>query len=264
MAYLYAKAVTLVPTHDQRANSVMMRNRRIGCSMSGIIQAMSKLGRRQFLQWCDRGYQYVQKLDRTYSDWLGVPLSIKTTTVKPSGTVSLLAGATPGIHYPHSEYYIRRVRVQNTSPLVQASLDAGYHVEPDAYADDTSVVSFPVHEKHFVKGKEQATVWEQFANAAALQHHWTDNQVSITVTFKPSEVDDLKACLEMFEDKLKGISVLPLADKDHGYVQAPYESITKEQFEQMAARVKPFSLVAQSHDTDDAYCSGDKCQMPLL
>lgn len=87
-AYLYAKTVTLVPTHDPRANAVMMRNRRIGCSMSGIIQAMVKLGRRQFLTWCDRGYEYVQKLDRIYSDWLGIPLSIKVTSVKPSGCLT--------------------------------------------------------------------------------------------------------------------------------------------------------------------------------
>lgn len=262
MAYLYAKTVTLVPTHDIRANAVMMRNRRIGCSMSGIIQAMGKLGRRQFLQWCDRGYNYVQHLDRIYCDWLCVPQSIKTTTVKPSGTVSLLCGASPGIHYPHSEYYIRRIRVQGTSPLIQACLDAGYEVEKDSYADDTMVVSFPVHEEHFVKGKEQATVWEQFSNAAALQNHWTDNQVSITVTFKPKEVDDLKACLEMFEDKIKAISVLPLADGDHGYVQPPYEAITKERYEAMIEHVKPLVFDMNTHESEDNFCSGDKCLIP--
>jgi intein/homing endonuclease len=84
-AYLYAKTVTLVPTHDLRANAVMMKNRRIGCSMSGITQAIAKFGRREFLNWCDKGYGYIQELDRTYSDWLGIPLSIKTTSVKPSG-----------------------------------------------------------------------------------------------------------------------------------------------------------------------------------
>lgn len=88
MAYLYAKTVTLVPTHDMRANAVMMRNRRIGASMSGIVQAIQKFGRRKFLSWCDNGYKYIQKMDRTYSDWLGVPLSVKTTTVKPSGCLT--------------------------------------------------------------------------------------------------------------------------------------------------------------------------------
>jgi len=264
MAYLYAKTVTLVPTHDPRANAVMIRNRRIGCSMSGVMQAMVKFGRRAFLGWCDNGYDYIQKLDRKYSDWLGVPLSIKTTSLKPSGTVSLLPGVTPGIHYAQSEYYIRRVRIANTSPLIQCCQRAGLHVEPDAYADDTTVISFPVHEEYFVKGKADVTIWEQFANVAAMQQHWADNQISATITFKPHEVQDLQACLEMFEDKLKGISVLPLSEKDHGYVQAPYETITKEQYEEMTKDLKPLDLSSGQHEITDAYCDGDKCQLPAF
>src|SRR5690606_31282770 len=92
-AYLYAKTVTLLPTHDERTNSVMMRNRRIGCSMSGIQQAIKKWGLNKFLaNFCDKGYEEIKKWDRIYSKWLGIPRSIKMTTVKPSGTVSLLAG----------------------------------------------------------------------------------------------------------------------------------------------------------------------------
>ena len=263
MAYLYAKTVTLIPTHDPRANAVMMRNRRIGCSMSGITQAMAKLGRRGFLNWCDQGYEYIQKADRIYSDWLGVPTSIKTTSVKPSGTVSLLCGATPGIHFPHSEFYIRRVRVQNTSPLVEACRRAGYHVEKDSYADDTDVVSFPVHETNFIKGKSDVTIWEQFSNAAALQHHWADNMVSCTITFKKSEATDLRACLEMFETQMKSVSVLPLNDEDHGYVQAPYEAIDEATYLKMVAGIRPILMDDDVHDTDEKFCSGDKCLMPV-
>jgi hypothetical protein len=88
MAYLYAKTVTLVPTHNPKTNAVMGRNRRIGCSMSGIVQAMNKLGRRQLLDWCDSGYTYIQELDKVYADWLCVPRSLKTTSVKPSGCLT--------------------------------------------------------------------------------------------------------------------------------------------------------------------------------
>jgi ribonucleotide reductase alpha subunit len=259
MAYLYAKTVTLIPTHNPRANAVMTRNRRIGCSMSGIVQAMVKHGRRGFLIWCDRGYEYIQRLDRVYSDWLGVPLSRRTTTVKPSGTTSLLPGATPGIHYPHSEFYIRRIRVANTSPLVLAAVRAGHQVEPDTYADDTSVISFPVRERLFVKGKSEVTIWEQFLNTADMQRHWSDNAVSVTVNFKSDEVRDIKLCLEAFEDRLKGVSLWP--DKDHGYKQPPYEAITKSTHEQMAARISPMCFEESLHEVDDKFCSGDKCQL---
>ena len=177
VAYLYAKTVTLIPTHEPRTNAVMNRNRRIGCSMSGIRQAIGKFGRREFLNWCDRGYQYIQRLDHIYSEWLGIPLSIKTTSVKPSGTVSLLCGATPGIHPPHSPFYVRNIRVSEYSPLLQAARDAGYKVEKDAYADATWVISFPVRTA-CDKGKRDVSIWEQVALAADMQRYWADNQVS--------------------------------------------------------------------------------------
>lgn len=265
MAYLYAKTVTLIPSHDKRSNAVMMRNRRIGCSMSGITQAIKKFGRRGFLNWCDQGYQYIQKMDKVYSDWFGIPLSIKTTTCKPSGTVSLLCGATPGVHYPHSEYYIRNVRVANTSPLVEACIQAGYPVDPDVYADDTSVVGFPVHEKHFTKGKDQVSIWEQFALVADMQYHWTDNQVSASVHFKKSEVQDIQSCLEVYETRLKGISLIPAGDEDHGYAFPPYQSITKEQYDSMIARITPLDFGSNTHDvsTEERFCTGDTCMLKL-
>lgn len=265
MAYLYAKTVTLIPTHDQRSNAVMMRNRRIGCSMSGVTQAIKKFGRRKFLNWCDQGYQYILKMDKVYSDWFGIPLSIKVTAIKPGGTTPLLCGSTPGVHYPHSEYYIRNVRVANTSPLVEACIKAGYPVDPDVYADDTSVVGFPVHEKHFTKGKDQVSIWEQFALVADMQDHWTDNQVSATITVKKHEVADIKSCLEVYETRLKGISLLPAGDEDHGYAFPPYQAITKDQYESMVARITPLDFGTKTHDasTEEKFCTGDTCMLKL-
>jgi hypothetical protein len=129
-AYMYAKTVTLIPTHDERTNSVMMRNRRIGCSMSGIQQAIKKFGLQNYLRdFCDKGYKVIGSLDRIYSRWLGVPRSVKMTTVKPSGTVSLLAGATPGVHCTHAEHYLRAVRVGAANAMMPRLIAAGYHVE---------------------------------------------------------------------------------------------------------------------------------------
>ena len=65
----------LIPTHDAGTNAVMLRNRRIGCSMTGIVQALNKHGYRDFFDWCDEGYEYIQHLDKKYSDWLCIPRS---------------------------------------------------------------------------------------------------------------------------------------------------------------------------------------------
>ena len=256
-AYLYAKCVTLVATHNEKTNAVMQRNRRIGCSMSGIVQAINKLGRHVFYNWCDEGYSYIKNLDRIYSEWLCVGRSIKMTSVKPSGTVSLLCGATPGIHYPEAEYYIRNIRIANTSPLIKACLEAGYKVEEDSYSPDTSVVSFPVRENYFVKGKKDVTIWEQFANAAAMQHWWADNQVSITVTFNQKEESDIKSCLEIYQNQLKSISLLPIAE--HGYVQAPYIPITEKEYEIMARPLRKLDLSTSRHEAEDKFCDGEAC-----
>jgi len=261
-AYLYAKTVTLIPTHDSRVNAVMLRNRRIGCSMSGITQAIEKFGRHTFFrEFCNEGYKYIQTADKYYSEWLCVPRSIKTTSVKPSGTVSLLCGATPGIHYAHSEFYIRRVTLQKNSPLVTAAKDAGYPVETSVYSPETSVVvEFPVREKFFKKGKNDITIYEQFMNASDMQRWWADNQVSITVTFSKEEKDDILPCLQFFEDKLKSVSLLPISE--HGYQQAPYEEISEEEFHRRASQVNALILGGNTHEVDDKFCDGDTCVLP--
>lgn len=261
-AYLYAKTVTLVNTHWNKVNEVMGRNRRIGTSMSGIMEAINRHGRRKFIQWCEDGYEYLKDLDNIYSNWLCVPKSKKITTVKPSGTVSLLAGVSPGIHYPHSEYYIRRIRIAKNSKLIPILRDANYNIE-DAETGEPNmfVVDFYIHEKNFERGKKDVSMWEQLMNAADLQKHWSDNQVSITVTFNKDESKHLAYALECFEDKLKSVSFLPLSD--HKYNQAPYEEITKEQYEELTSKLKPLNLNSLSEQSRGVLgCDGDYCSIP--
>lgn len=258
VAYLYAKTVTLIPTHDARTNAVMMQNRRIGCSMTGITQAIQKLGHGRFLRWCDDAYGYVRHLDEEYSKYFGVPRSIKMTSVKPSGSVSLLAGATPGVHWEHAPYYIRRMRVAGGHPLIALCRKAGYPVERDAYADNTMVISFPVHVAHLDRRKAEVSVREKVDLAAQMQRYWSDNQVSCTADFDPdTETQEVPRLLAQYEDRLKAIVFLPASR--HGYRQAPYEEITREQYEKMAARLRPLHGEVQ-HECDASFCDGSRCE----
>ncbi len=259
-AYLYSKSVTLVNTHWKETNAVMLKNRRMGISQTGIIEAFVKRGRRTILEWSDRGYNYLRELDETYSDWLCVPKSIKITTVKPSGTVSLLPGVPPGIHYPHSEYYIRRIRLSKNSDLIEPIKNAGYKIEDDLYSPNTVVAEFPIHEKYFDRSKNEVSIWEQAENAAAYQKYWSDNQVSITITFREEESNQIKHVLECYEDKLKSVSFLPI--KEHGYKQAPYEEITKEQYEIMMSKLKLFNLdETRDRAIGEKFCDSDRCEV---
>jgi adenosylcobalamin-dependent ribonucleoside-triphosphate reductase len=261
-AYLYAKTVTLIPTHNERTNAIMLRNRRIGLSQSGIVESFERHGRREHFNWCDKGYEYVGKLDKIYSQWLCIPESVKKTSVKPSGTVSLLPGVTPGIHYAHSEYYYRTIRIDKTSPLVEAIKAAGHRMEESVYGDNTWVVYFPVHEQHFERSKDDVSIWEQVENVSQMQHYWADNQVSATVTFSPDEAKDIPKILELYENKLKSISFLPLTD--HSYPQAPYQTITRETYLQASEKLQPvdFSML-NTDEAEDVFCDGDKCAIPV-
>lgn len=261
-AYLYAKTVTLIPTHDKNTNAVMMRNRRIGTSQSGIVQSFARHGRKQHFKWCDKGYDYLRSLDNKYSDWLTIPRSKKITSVKPSGTVSLLPGVTPGIHYEHSEYYFRTIRIAKTSKLLAPLRRAGYNVEDDQYDKSSAVVYFPVHAEYFDRSKNDVSIWEQLENAAQMQHYWADNQVSITVTFKKREAKDIARALELYQSRLKSVSFLPA--EDHGYVQAPYITIGKKEYEEAVAKLKPLKLHGDTNELIDAYCDGDVCVLPQV
>lgn len=243
-AFIYAKSVTLGASHHAETNKVMMRKRRIGTSITGVTQYLAKNSLATMKTWLDGGYRYLKEFDARLSDLFCVQRSVKITTVKPSGTVSLLAGATPGMHYPISQNYIRRIILDNKHPMVERLRAKGYHIEPryifDATAaaageykhdENSCVVSIPVSlGKNVTKTEQNVTMWEQLELAAFLQTYWADNQVSCTVKFDPvTEGPHLQRALELYQFRLKSVSFLPKGDL-LDYPQLPYEPITYERY----------------------------------
>ena len=174
-------------------------------------------------------------------------------------TVSLLPGVTPGIHYPLSQYYIRNIRFQRTSPLLEPLKEAGYKIEQDVYSTDTVVVSFPVKESFFNRSVKDVSIWEQMENVAQIQEHWADNQVSVTVSFDKDEAKDIKNALELYETRIKGVSFLPTTD--HGYEQAPYIPITEKEYDKLISKVDKLKLKGETHEAEDKFCDGGSCSL---
>ncbi len=265
VAYLYAKSVTLVPTHWPETNLVMTRNRRIGTSMSGIAQFAEAHGWTELRRWCDDAYASVRTWDVEYSEWLGVRESIKTTSVKPSGTVSLLAGVTPGVHWPvASDTYIRRQRFRVNDEALEIIMAAGYHAEPDVMdPEHTMVVEFPTAGPQ-VRNEIEVSVWEKAALAVLLQRHWADNQVSATFTFQDHEQDQINSILRAFDGQLKSASFLPLTTGG-AYRQMPYEGIDQPTFASMRKGVHPIDwgvLYDLGKDAEgERFCSNDTCEI---
>ncbi len=266
-AYLYGKTVTLLMTRWQETNEVMIRNRRIGTSMTGVAQFAEEHGWTELRRWQDKGYEEVRRWDRIYSEWLGVRESIRVTTVKPSGTVSLLWGVTPGVHWPReSGFYVRTVREMRSSPFTKAMQDAGYPVEPSVMDPDTTmVISFPV-EGPEMRAERDVSIWEKAALAAHAQEFWSDNAVSCTITFKAKEVPEIPAVLRAFDGKFKSVSFLPMTEGI--YEQAPYQRVSREVWEDMRSRVRPIDWDSL-YDSDklpeaegELYCSNDTCEVP--
>jgi adenosylcobalamin-dependent ribonucleoside-triphosphate reductase len=260
-SYLYSKTVTLAATHCTDTNRVQLRNRRIGCSVSGIAQFLSKYDLHTLNKWLDAGYKVVGEWDTIYSEWFCIPRSIKMTSVKPSGTVSLLAGATPGMHYPESRFYIRRMRLSNLSPLVKPLQEANYFTEPCVGSEnDTIVVEIPIDVGEGIRTINQVSMWEQLSLAANMQRWWADNQVSCTITFNPkTEGCQIANALDYFQYHLKGISFLPKCDYG-AFPQMPYEEITEQVYLDRCKDLKPLQINSMSEESvGEKFCDGESC-----
>lgn len=182
--------------------------------------------------------------------------------VKSHNTVSLLAGATPGVHFPESRFYIRRIRLSINSPLIKPLKKAGYHIEP-AYGseDSTLVVEIPIDVGEGVRSAKDVSLWEQLSLAAFLQKYWADNQVSVTVTFDPAkESDQIEHALNYFQYQLKGVSFLPRHDGG-AYKQMPYESIDEATYKSLHKKLRPidFSNAGGEDAAGEKYCDSSSC-----
>jgi ribonucleoside-triphosphate reductase (thioredoxin) len=268
-AYLYAKTVTLLPTHWEETNAIMQRNRRIGTSMSGVANFADNVGLPTLREWMDEGYKIIKQYDNTYSEWLGIRESIKMTTIKPSGTVSILAGESPGVHWtPGGKYFLRAIRFANSDPMLPLFKMAQYRVEPASESPDTtSVVFFPI-KSNAIRSEKSVSIFEKMSIAATAQRYWSDNSVSVTVSFDAeNEAGDIGNVLHMYDGQLKTVSFLPMGN--FTYPQMPYTQITEEEYEENTMKLFPidFSGVYAGMAADaigDAYCTTDACEIKLI
>ena len=151
---------------------------------------------------------------------MDIPESIKITSVKPSGTISLLARATPGCHYPIFNKYIRRVRIDKNDPLINVYRNSGLRIVEDLVVKSNMIVEFPME----TDGKV-GTFQDQLHLAMLMQTYWADNQVSVTLSFDPSiDTDYLISLILQYKYVFKAISFLPQI-KNGAYLQMPIEEM---------------------------------------
>lgn len=259
LMHRWGKRVSAEDYHNPLTDKVVKRNRRIGTGVTGCLQ--SSLCIKGVL---NEAYQTIQQENEAYSKVLGIPKSIRTTTVKPSGTLSLIGDCTPGIHPAYSKYYIRRVRFASNDSLVPLLKEAGHHVEFvkrfDGSLDHGTVVAdfYCETPEGTPCADENFDTEFQLDLVKMMQKYWSDNSVSVTVYYKREKLNQIK---EWLKDNLKEIKTISfLCHNDHGFDQAPYEAITKEEYEKLSVKVNPIDFDKISiGDLESMECSAGVC-----
>jgi hypothetical protein len=265
LAILYGKAVTLLSTGWDRTDAIVQRNRRIGCSVTGIAEFVDQRGWPQLERWLDVGYGHVKSYDRSVSLWLGVPVSVKLTTVKPSGTLSLLAGVSPGVHWPIARYAFRRLWLPSGA-IARALANSGYMASSRGYdeARQSCVAEFPVAPMS-CRAQSGVLLEERFGAALLCQRLWADNGVSVTIMFQPrTECQAMTRYLASCAGRLKSLAALPIETQE--YPILPYEAATRRDHLQRLENLKPIDWQKLYDVGDDVMpepdCTGARCLAP--
>jgi ribonucleotide reductase alpha subunit len=260
LLYKTQKAIAALPFIHEETNKIVHKNMRLGLGVTGICQSIDKI------DWLDVCSKELRKFDKEWSKERGWNRSIKLTTIKPSGTLSLLAGSTPGVHPAYSKYYTRRIRMSSNDALVSYCRDLGYYIEYAVNFDgsenhDTVVVEFPCETPDGALFADDMGVVQQLEMVKRLQEVWSDNAVSVTAYYSENELQTLKQWLsDNYETGIKSVSFL-LRQK-HGFKQAPYEEITKESYELKKSKVKPLITILQNignETLEGIECEGGAC-----
>lgn len=258
MLYRINKHSLRLPCHLPETEKIVHENMRMGIGLTGVLQASEEQ-----ISWLDETYKALRKFDEEYSFDKGWNKSIKLTTIKPSGTLSLLPGVTPGIHPGYAQYMIRRIRIASNHPLVETCRQHGYPVEYQRNFDgsedrSTMVVSFPFSYPEGTKLAKDMTAIDQLEQVKRMQTLWSDNSVSCTVYYRKEELPEIQKYLKKYyKNHHKSLSFL--LHSDHGFHQAPYEEITKEAFDELKAQTTLITSISEANIGIDDDCASGAC-----
>ncbi len=175
--------------------------------------------------------------NRLTAQQLGINQSVSVTCVKPSGNSSQLLDCASGLHSRWSPYYVRNVRVGTHTPIYKVLRDAGVPMDPEngqKREDATTwVIHFPVKAPEGAITRKDRSAIQQCEYWLQNKLHWTEHNPSVTITYHPDEVLDLMKWVWEHRDFLGGITFLPAYDAL--YDQMPYNEITQEEYERLAA-----------------------------
>lgn len=237
-------------------DKIQKRDRLIGTSLTGWQDAMSLLGwdedKQQML--LEELYNVAHQEAARFAYILRIPAPLLDTTVKPEGTLSQVAGGvSSGLHVSHAPYFIRRIRINASDPLVRVAKELNWTINPEVGTPEgeeprTVVIDFPI-KSGAKKTRNEQSIEEQFNVYFNFQNHYTSHNSSNTISVKPDEWDIASDIVWKNWDDFIGVSFL--AYDGGSYPLAPYEEITEEQYYELKSKMKPFDynlLLKYEHD----------------
>lgn len=259
LLYKVQKAVAALPYLDPESDAITSANMRLGLGITGVAQAGSER-----IGWLDKAYTELEWYDKQWSAHMDWPQSVRLTTVKPSGTLSLLAGVTPGAHPGFSRYHIRRVRMATNDPVFRWCQDQGLSWEfvrdfegnQDAR---TGIVEFPCEFPEGTLIAPYTSAIAQMEVVKLMQKVWADNAVSVTVYYDIDELPEIIDWMKANWNEFKSMSFL--LKTNHGFEQAPLEEITKDEYESRLQSIdySHFHIHGGPADLEDADCVSGAC-----
>lgn len=243
--------------------------RLLGVSLTGIFD-------NQF--FCNESFALNTKLRdlrlhaiKTNEKWaarLGIHPSVSVTCIKPSGTVSQLAGCSSGIHPSFSEYYFRTVRLDTKDPLYFFLKDSGIRNEPELFHPETQAVFyFPNKAPEGSVTSDKLNAKQHFQLYLDYRANWCEHNPSTTIYYDDSEFLDLGGLVWNNWNRIGGLAFLPR--NDHVYQQAPYIPISKDEYEKAVSefpkidweKFYEFEHEDSTTNQHDLACSAGLCEL---
>ena len=213
------------------------------------------------------------KINKQYAKKFGVNQAACITCVKPSGTLSQMVDCASGMHPRHSQYYIRRVRIASSDPLFRMLKDQGIPHYPEVGQSletaNTFVLEFPVKAPEDAIYKDDISAIEQLEHWKLVKENYTEHNPSVTISVGEEEWVEVANWLYKNWELVGGLSFLPR--DNHVYQLAPYETVNKEKYEELAKRIGllDFSKITTYENEDmtenkkELACVGNVCELVI-
>ena len=242
--------------------------RLLGVSLTGVMDWWPSVGEERAIQILQQARRTTVEVNAIVAQAIGIPASASITCVKPSGTVSQLVDSSSGIHARYAPYYIRTVRADNNDPMCKFLKDQGVPNEPDVTKPKhTTVFSFPKRSPEGAVCTKDMTAIDQLEMWKVLADEWCDHNPSTTIQVKEDEWVGVFSWMYNEWDAICGIALLPYSE--HTYQQAPYQEITKEEYEKMVSempkiewdKLREYESEDTTSGSQELACSSGSCEI---